>query len=59
MSDTVYNRNCLLSATESKIISKFVRKTFPTEIKFDHKISYLIRVFYFGSIPSVVKSEKG
>ena len=58
MSDTVYNRNCLLSVTEFKIISKFVRKTFPTEIKCDCKISYLIRIFFIGSIPSVVKSEK-
>ena len=32
--------------SEPEIILKFVRKTFPTKIKFDQKISNLIRKFF-------------
>ena len=36
----------LLMCAEPEITLKFVRKTFPTEIKFDRKISNLIRFFF-------------
>ena len=35
-----------MATTEPKIVLKFVRKTFPIEIKFDRKISNLIRNFF-------------
>ena len=38
--------DCQECLSEPEIISKFVHKIFPTEIKFDRKISNLIRNFF-------------
>ena len=57
MTEMQCNKLCCIR--EAEIILKFIRKTFPTEIKFDRKISNLIRIFFtIVRFPSLVKFQE-